>query len=350
MTYSDRSRDDERRRQEERRKADERRRKAAQQKAIDDRRRAELAKQAQQKKKQQFPKPTNPQKPSNLPKVNPSNIDPQAGPDSQLQQPQPKKEASFWDRAANFGGRVVEGAKNFGSGFVWQFAENQATTTAGDLVNPKEGKRRRNWMAYQGLTNPEFAWGQRTADVVNILQGFGQMTIGGVSMGGGTVISGTGAGALVGAPAMAGGAVIAGTGAMTAQKAMSHLMMSSQGGENQAQREPDSKDRIQHEEHKKELRRDMEAPHIEDSELSRFVDRELYREGAEIGSGSTADAIRYELKTGQRVKGKLHSIKGRNAIKYLNDWLRDNPTARPGDRAAAQNILRDLKNAFGEDW
>jgi cell division protein FtsN len=131
MTYSDRSRDDERRRQEEKRKADERRR-IQQRRKDDERRRAELAKQAQEKKKQQAPKSTTPQQSSNLPTVNPNSVDPRP-------QPQPKKEASFWDRAAKFGGRVVDGAKNFGSGFVWQFAENQVTTTASDVVNPKAG-------------------------------------------------------------------------------------------------------------------------------------------------------------------------------------------------------------------
>jgi hypothetical protein len=113
----------------------------------------------------------------------------------------------------------------------------------------------------------------------------------------------------------------------------------------QTKSEPNPADRLQHEEYLRSLRQQMGRPHIEDSELNNFVG-ELYRPGASIGSGSTADAIRHERNTGQLVKGKEHTEKGMNAIRYLEKWLKKNPTARPGDRAAAENILRDLKNAL----
>ena len=35
-------------------------------------------------------------------------------------------------------------------------------------------------------------------------------------------------------------------------------------------------------------------------------------------------------------------------INALEKWLRNNPNARPGDRAAAENIIKDLRNALGE--
>ncbi|MDJ0652188.1 MAG: hypothetical protein QNJ27_04215 [Simkaniaceae bacterium] len=35
-------------------------------------------------------------------------------------------------------------------------------------------------------------------------------------------------------------------------------------------------------------------------------------------------------------------------INALEKWLRNNPTAGPGDRAAAENIIKDLRNALGE--
>jgi hypothetical protein len=113
----------------------------------------------------------------------------------------------------------------------------------------------------------------------------------------------------------------------------------------QQQDELNPADRVKHEEYIQSLRQQMGRPHVEDPELNNFVG-ELYRQGASIGSGSTADAIRHERETGQPVKGKEHSEKGMNAIRYLEKWLKKNPTARPGDRAAAENILRDLKNAL----
>lgn len=64
---------------------------------------------------------------------------------------------------------------------------------------------------------------------MNIVQGAGQITVGGIGVGGGIGISGTGAGAAIGAPTAAGGAVVAGHGAGTAQRALSHLMHGSRG-------------------------------------------------------------------------------------------------------------------------
>ena len=95
------------------------------------------------------------------------------------------------------------------------------------------------------------------------------------------------------------------------------------------------------------LRTKMEKPHVVDSNLIRYVDR-IYRTKAQIGSGSTAAAIRYELKTGSKVSGRLHSYKGRNMIVTLEKWLKNNPNATHGDRAAAENIIKDIRNALGE--
>ncbi len=74
----------------------------------------------------------------------------------------------------------------------------------------------------------------------------------------------------------------------------------------------------------------------------------IYKPHARIGSGSTAAAIRHELATEGRVFGKLQSKKGGDMINALEKWLRNNPTARAGDRAAAENIIKDLRNALGE--
>jgi hypothetical protein len=38
----------------------------------------------------------------------------------------------------------------------------------------------------------------------------------------------------------------------------------------------------------------------------------------------------------------------KNMITGYEKWLKNNPTSRPGDRAAAENIIKDLQNALGE--
>lgn len=106
-------------------------------------------------------------------------------------------------------------------------------------------------------------------------------------------------------------------------------------------------DRFVFEEYKTLLRAQMEKPYVVDSELKELV-KSNFRPNANIGSGSTAAAIRHELLTGKRVFGKLHSQKGREMVTKLEKWLRNNPNASHGDRAAAENIIKDLQNALGE--
>ena len=73
---------------------------------------------------------------------------------------------------------------------------------------------------------------------------------------------------------------------------------------------------------------------------------ELYRDNAQVGSGSTAAAVRHELATGEMVGGASHSQKAADMIKALDKWLRTHPTASPGDRAAAENVIKDLQDAL----
>ena len=109
----------------------------------------------------------------------------------------------------------------------------------------------------------------------------------------------------------------------------------------------EARNRALHEAYKELLRQQMSKPHVQNADLARLVDK-LYRGDATVGSGSTADAIRHELATGKPVKGVWHSEKGEGFIRALEKWLRKNPTASPSDRAAAQNIILDLKNALGK--
>lgn len=90
----------------------------------------------------------------------------------------------------------------------------------------------------------------------------------------------------------------------------------------------------------------MSKPAVSNSSLASLIDP-LYRPNATVGSGSTAAAIRQELATGQSVGGAFHSQKATDSIRSLERWLSNNPAALPGDRAAAENIIRDMSNALG---
>ncbi len=55
---------------------------------------------------------------------------------------------------------------------------------------------------------------------------------------------------------------------------------------------------------------------------------------------------RVEMTTGQPVGGAFHSQKAEEGIAKLSTWLAKNPTASAADRAAAENIMRDMGNAL----
>lgn len=106
------------------------------------------------------------------------------------------------------------------------------------------------------------------------------------------------------------------------------------------------KSRSSFEKYKSELRASMERPHVEDPKLSKVMD-DLYRPNAKVRSGSTADAVREEMATGKPVGGRWHTQKANEGVTRLDNWLKKNPTASPGDRAAAENVMRDLQDALG---
>lgn len=103
--------------------------------------------------------------------------------------------------------------------------------------------------------------------------------------------------------------------------------------------------RALHEAFKDDLLSAMEKPAVFDKKLSSIVDN-LYRPNATLGSGSTAAAVRYELATGKSVGKAFHSQKANDRVVELQRWLSTTPSARPGDRAAAENIIRDMNNAL----
>jgi adhesin HecA-like repeat protein len=89
----------------------------------------------------------------------------------------------------------------------------------------------------------------------------------------------------------------------------------------------------------------ISKPVVSNSKLAGLMD-DLYREGAKIGTGSTADAVRYEAATGQAVGGVFHTQRAQDYSIALQKWLDANQNASFGDRSAAQTVLRDLQNAL----
>jgi RHS repeat-associated protein len=92
----------------------------------------------------------------------------------------------------------------------------------------------------------------------------------------------------------------------------------------------------------------LSTPRVASGKLQNLLN-DLYKgttNPGRIGNGTTADAIRHELATGQSVGGVFHSDKGAQYANGLQNWLQKNPTAAYGDRLAAQSVLNDLRNAL----
>jgi hypothetical protein len=66
-----------------------------------------------------------------------------------------------------------------------------------------------------------------------------------------------------------------------------------------------------------------------------------------VGTGTTADAIRAELETGQATAGKFHIQKEQDTARDLGNWHRRNPGAEPHDRLVAQSLGNELLDALG---
>ena len=116
--------------------------------------------------------------------------------------------------------------------------------------------------------------------------------------------------------------------------------------------------RTMHEMQKVLYREQMGTPHSVDPKLTDFISRQ-YKEGANIGSGSSAAAHRHEALTGMPVKGRMHGKKIHDSNVFLRRWLEKNSIYTQGengvsnisgrhvDRAAAENIFLDNQNALG---
>lgn len=86
-----------------------------------------------------------------------------------------------------------------------------------------------------------------------------------------------------------------------------------------------------------------------DPKLQNYVDN-LYKgttNPGRVGTGTTADAVRNEILTGQPTGRVFRTIKAQETVNGLTNWLRNNPGASASDRLVAQSLLDDLSNALG---
>jgi len=75
---------------------------------------------------------------------------------------------------------------------------------------------------------------------------------------------------------------------------------------------------------------------------------DLYRPGAVIGDGGTADSIRHYLKTGELVSGSTHIQKGEERVRNLKNIL-ETQDLNTTDRKIAYELLQDLIAALEEN-
>lgn len=73
--------------------------------------------------------------------------------------------------------------------------------------------------------------------------------------------------------------------------------------------------------------------------------KELYRPGAIIGDGGTADALRHENETGETVGGKTHSIKAKERLKALEKLYKGGKLSE-NDKKIAKDLMDNLEDAL----
>ena len=93
----------------------------------------------------------------------------------------------------------------------------------------------------------------------------------------------------------------------------------------------------------------LKTPSVSSTKLQNIVNN-LYKGTTNpnrIGTGTTMDAVRYELQTGQQVFGRTHILKAEESVQGLQNWLKASPDAPYYDRLVGQSILDDLLGALG---
>ncbi|KRF01544.1 hypothetical protein ASG88_08790 [Nocardioides sp. Soil777] len=89
-------------------------------------------------------------------------------------------------------------------------------------------------------------------------------------------------------------------------------------------------------------------PDVTDEKLNNYVSN-LFKgtkNDSRVGDGTTMDAIRAESATGEATHGRMHAIKGRETLRGLERWLRQNPDASGPDRQVAESLINELKDVL----
>ncbi len=93
----------------------------------------------------------------------------------------------------------------------------------------------------------------------------------------------------------------------------------------------------------------LATPRVASSKLQNIIN-DLYKgttNPGRVGTGTTADAVRYELRTGKQVYGRSHVQKAEDYLSGLENWLKVNPDAPYHDRLVARSLADDLLDALG---
>ena len=91
-------------------------------------------------------------------------------------------------------------------------------------------------------------------------------------------------------------------------------------------------------------RRDTLLARAKNPKLQNAI-KQLYRKGAFIGDGGTADAIRFEKATGIGIgrDGNTHVQKGKEMVKYIENKIINKEALSEGDRKLATLLVEALK-------
>ena len=89
-------------------------------------------------------------------------------------------------------------------------------------------------------------------------------------------------------------------------------------------------------------------PDVGDAKLQNYVN-DLFKgvtHPSRTGDGTTMHAIRHELATGETVHNRRHIIKGQEILRGLEKWLLRSQEASPSDRAIAQRLAQEIREAL----
>ena len=91
-------------------------------------------------------------------------------------------------------------------------------------------------------------------------------------------------------------------------------------------------------------KRDLLLGEAKTSEARSIID-ELYRQNSTVGDGGTADAIRREKQSNEKVGEKSHILKGKDRMRQIEKILEKNPD-HP-DKELLRALRDDLRDALG---